>query len=51
MAGIAGLTLLINGTTCSWVVKKLGLTQVSKQEKKLFDMACKRLEEHTTKVS
>ena len=50
VAGIAGLTLLINGTTCGWLVDKLGLTKVSTQEQRLYDMACHRLEEYTADV-
>ena len=50
VAGIAGLTLLINGTTCGWLVDKLGLTKVSAQEQRLYDLACQRLEEYTADV-
>ena len=39
VAGIALLTLLVNGTTMEWLLTKLGLSEVSRASAQAFDFA------------
>ena len=39
IAGIAAMTILINGSTCGALIKKLGLSHTSESTKTFFDRA------------
>jgi NhaP-type Na+/H+ or K+/H+ antiporter len=43
-AGIAFLTLMVNGTTTSFLVKKLGLSRISEVKKKIMKNVLKQFE-------